>query len=333
MKTFSKLKISPMAANIKEVAKLAGVSPATVSRVLSGNSVSEDLRQRVLEAVHKSGYRPNLAARRLRKGRSDTIGLIVADIRNPFFTAVARAIDDIARKSGQCILLCNTDEDPERELSYLHLMEEEQVSGIILTATQETLKNPARLPKNAPVILIDRALAGLRFDSVTIDNQGAAAELTHHLFKTGHRTIACLYGGASITGSERNKGYEEAMKALGLKPLSIPACHDKKAAAKVFSTLISQKVLPDAVLVTNGLLMLRFAEFLMQEGIKMPGAFTLTGFDDEAWTRLAFGGLTVIRQPIEDIAEKAMTSLKNRIERPDAPINHVILESRLIVRR
>ena len=137
---------------IKDVARAAGVSPATVSRALGHGPVSAEVRAKVAEAVRLSGYRPNLSARRLRSQDSQTIGLIVADISNPFFTAVARAVEDAAYQAGLRVILCNTDENPEKEAMYLNLMEEERVTGVIFAPTRVTVERFAtEKPKKSSV--------------------------------------------------------------------------------------------------------------------------------------------------------------------------------------
>jgi hypothetical protein len=150
------------------------VSTATVSRVLSGRTVAADLHERVQAAVLAVGYRPNLAARRLRSRHTNTIGLIVADIRNPFFTAVSRMVEDIAYERGQRVILCNTDEDPAKEAMYLQLMHEERVTGVILAPTRAGLAQVARSKPDFPMVLIDRTAPGMAHDSVVLDNQAMA---------------------------------------------------------------------------------------------------------------------------------------------------------------
>ncbi|CAG4915541.1 unnamed protein product [Acidocella sp. C78] len=163
-----------MAVSIKDVARAAGVSPATVSRTLGGGAVSAALRDRVEEAVRRTGYRPNLSARRLRSQESQTVGLIVADISNPFFTAVARAVEHAAYAAGLRVILCNTDENPEKEAMYLQLMEQERVTGVIFAPTRasvERLDRGGRPPY--PMVLIDRAGRASGQDAVVLDNFAA----------------------------------------------------------------------------------------------------------------------------------------------------------------
>src|SRR5579883_500824 len=145
--------------SIKDVAKAAGVSTATVSRVLSnGNHVRPEVRKKVMEAVERLGYRPNLVARSLRSQQSNTIGLIVSDIRNPFFTSLSRAVEDTAYEQGYTVFLCNTDENPEKETIYLNLMRDESVAGVIFSPTRQTASNFSAAKLSFPVVIVDRAV-------------------------------------------------------------------------------------------------------------------------------------------------------------------------------
>ena len=149
-----------MTVSIKDVARAAGVSVATVSRALADGPVSEALKAKVAAAIAATGYRPNLSARRLRSQHSDTIGLIVSDIRNPFFTAVSRAVEDVAYQAGMRVILCNTDENPDKEAMYLRLMQEERVTGVIFAATRATAETLDAQALGFPVVLVDRAAPG-----------------------------------------------------------------------------------------------------------------------------------------------------------------------------
>jgi LacI family fructose operon transcriptional repressor len=187
-----------MTVSIKDVAGAAGVSPATVSRALGVGPVSPELRAQVEAAVRQTGYRPNLSARRLRSKHSATIGLIAADISNPFFTAVARAVEDAAYQAGLRVILCNTDENPEKEALYLQLMEEERVTGVIFAPTRATVERMSGTPQNFPVVLIDRAGAAGGQDAVVLDNFAAAAMLVERLDTPDGAARKIVLGGRCV---------------------------------------------------------------------------------------------------------------------------------------
>ncbi|HXP97812.1 MAG TPA: LacI family DNA-binding transcriptional regulator [Telmatospirillum sp.] len=325
-----------MTVGIKDVARVAGVSPATVSRVLGNGVVSDALRQQVEAAVRETGYRPNLSARRLRSQHSQTIGLIVADIRNPFFTAVSRAVEDAAYQAGLRVILCNTDEDPEKEAMYLRLMEEERVTGVIFAPTRQTVEHMAETPRNFPTVLIDRACQRSREDTVVLDNAAAAGVLVEHLYDQGYRRIVGLFGNASTTGVERHSGYMVAMSRLRLTPDAVfipPSAEAAEAEIRrrmVDGGAVSSR--PEAVVASNGLLLMGVVRAAGEAGLAIPGDLAVAGFDNERWTELVGPGITVIEQPVETIGRTAMTMLLERLDAPEAPIRKVVLSGRCIVR-
>lgn len=318
-----------MAVGIRDVARVAGVSPATVSRVLSGKTVDPAMHEAVLKAVETTGYRPNLAARRLRSRHTNTIGLIVADIRNPFFTAVSRAIEDVANRQGMRIILCNTDEDPAKEDAYLGLMEEERVAGVILAPARSTQKHP---PRDFPTVLIDRTIPGEAYDCVVLDNYAMTDTLAQHLSENGHRRISGLFGAESNTGQERRRGFEDAATRLGLNATSHGVPHADGEAAQVLHEVLASPDRPDAIIASNGVMLLAVLRELRELGLKVPRDLALAGFDNNDWMEFVGDGLTVIEQPVEDIGRTAMTMLSDRIANPDAPARKLILQGRLIAR-
>lgn len=320
-------------ARIIDVAKQAGVSVASVSRVLAGlPGVSEATRERVHAAAKALDYRPDLAARRLRSRRTDTIGLIVSDIRNPFFTEVSRAVEDMAYEHGQRVILCNADEDPEKEAFYLDLMRNENVSGVILSPTLPLLSHFKSSDYGFPVVLVDRCDRSTEADAVVLDNVDAAYRLTEHLIERGYRRIACLFGAASATGQQRQEGYALAMSRAGLAVQSAalrPAVADARAAAL---DLLGARQRPEALLASNGLLLLGIAEAVRELGLPCPDQVAVAGFDDLPWVRLVDPGFTVVAQPTYDIGHAAIELLLQRIAQPAQAVRRVVLRGDLIVR-
>src|SRR5260370_960721 len=195
--------VSAHMVSIKDVAEADGVSTATVSRVLSnGLHVRPEVRERVMAAVERLGYRPNLVARSLRSQQSSTIGLIVSDISNPFFTAISRAVEDSAYEQGFSVLLCTTDENPEKEAIYLNLMRDTAVAGAIISPTRQTIANFADANLPFPIVVVDRSISNGDVDAVLLDNVDAAYRLITHLIEQGYRRISALCNEMS-TGLER----------------------------------------------------------------------------------------------------------------------------------
>ena len=321
-----------MAVGIKDVAKAAGVSAATVSRVLGHGPVSADLREKVEAAVRATGYRPNLSARRLRSQHSRTIGLIVSDIRNPFFTTLSRAVEDAAYRAEMRVVLCNTDENPDREAMYLRLMQEERITGLIYAPTRASIVRLSDMSFDFPIVLVDRAGPNGDHDAVVIDNVAAAGLLVGHLADRGHRRIFGLFGNTSSTAHERHDGYRAAMSAHGLTPDARFVAPQPEAAATALVERLASGERPDAVVVSNGLLLLGAYRALREAGLDVPGDVALAGFDNETWTELVGPGLTVIEQPVADIGRTAMDLLFERLRLPDMAPRKIVLSGRLVAR-
>ncbi|WP_434634340.1 LacI family DNA-binding transcriptional regulator [Chromobacterium sp. CV08] len=321
-----------MTTSIKDVALLAGVSVATVSRVLGNGPVSAALRAKVEAAVAQSGYRPNLSARRLRSQMSRTIGLIVSDIRNPFFTSVSRAVEDVAYQSGMRVILCNTDENPDKEAMYLRLMQEERVSGVIFAATRATADSLDVAGLGFPVVMIDRTGPSARCDAVLLDNRTAAAQLVEHLLDRGYRRIGGLFGNTSSTGAERHAGFAEAMRKAGLPAEARFVAPSAEAARAEAAMWLQEADAPEALIASNGLLLLGVAKAVREAGVVVPGRLALAGFDNDSWTELADPGMTVIEQPVDEIGRAAMEMLLERLQQPERPLRKVVLAGRLVAR-
>jgi len=321
-----------MSIGIKDVARKAGVSPATVSRVFSNGPVSADLKKKVEAAVKATGYRPNLSARRLRSQHSSTIGLIVSDLRNPFFTTLSRAVEDAAYRADMRVVLCNTDENPTREAMYLRLMQEERITGVIYAPTRKMAETLESMDFDFPVVLVDRAGPTGTLDSVGIDNREAAGVLADHLVAEGHRRIVGFFGNTSSTAAERHDGYAATMARHGLPT---DACFLPPAAAEAEAELmrrLSAGERPDAVMASNGLMLLGLYRSVRRAGLETPRDIAIAGFDNEPWTELVGPGLTVIEQPVAEIGRAAMDLLFERLRTPDMATRKVVLAGRLVVR-
>lgn len=323
-------------ASIKDVAKAAGVSTATVSRVLSGKPyVRPEVQARVRAAATDLGYRQHLLDPEGRPTRSSTIGLIVSDIRNPFFTAVSRAVEDAAHENGYSIFLGNADENPQREAHYLNLLREEGAAGLIFAPTPATAVQLADVELPCPTVIVDQAVEASQVDVVLIDNVAAALRLTIHLLDNGYRRIGGLFGQASATGRLRQQGMAEALDAAGVPPddslirFVPPHIETGQEAARA---LLSQPERPDALLTSNNLLMAGALLAIRERGLSIPDDIALVGFDDTVWSRLVQPPITLIAQPTEDIGRTAVELLLQRIANPKRPSRQVMLQGQLLVR-
>ncbi|AWN36282.1 LacI family DNA-binding transcriptional regulator [Methylobacterium radiodurans] len=321
-----------MTVGIRDVARAAGVSTATVSRALGRGPVSDALREQVEAAVRATGYRPNLSARRLRSQAARTIGLIVADIRNPFFTAVSRAVEDAAFARDMRVILCNTDEDRARESMYLRLMEEERVTGVIFAPTGDGAELLRERTAAFPVVLIDRVGPPGIHDCVVLDNPAAGAGLVDHLVDQGFSRIGGLFGSTSSAARERRAGYEAAMIRHGLDPAARTVAPNAAAAEAAAAGWLAGPDRPEALVLSNGLILMGALRAARGLGLHVPGDLALAGFDNELWTDLVEPGLTVVEQPVDEIGAQAMRLLFDRIAHPDQPVRKVVLCGRTVLR-
>jgi LacI family transcriptional regulator, fructose operon transcriptional repressor len=320
--------------SIKDVAQIAGVSTATVSRVLANSSrVKEETRKLVLDAVEQLNYRPNLIARSLRAQKSAKIGLVVSDIRNPFFTAISRAVEDAAYEQGYSVLLCNTDENSEKEELYLNVLHDENVAGIIFSPTQQFSIKLSALKSNIPLVIIDRAVKSDQADMVLLDNLDAGYELTSHLIENGYRRVAGLFGNASTTGRERNKGFRNALNDHHLKPVAEYFIPPRiKQGYDTALSLFDRSDRPDAIFTSNSLLTAGVFQALRDRKLKVPDDVALVGFDETTWGAMVDPSITLIAQPTEEIGRTATELLFQRIEEPGRSFKTVILKGTLITR-
>jgi LacI family fructose operon transcriptional repressor len=322
-------------ASIKDVAEAAGVSTATVSRVLSnGLHVRPEVRERVKAAVERLDYRPNLVARSLRSQQSTTIGLIVSDIRNPFFTSLSRAVEDTMYEQGFSVLLCNTDEQPEKEAIYLNLMRDTSIAGVIISPTRRTVASFTDSNNPFPVVVVDRSIPNVDVDAVLLDNVDAAYRLTTHLIEQGYRRIGALCSEMS-TGLERQTGYEKALREHGL---ALRAEHVKYVPPKMEAgyaaalKMIDTAEPPDALFTVNSLLAAGALQAIQERHLTIPDDIALVTFDETTWASLVQPAITLIAQPTYEIGQTAAELLLQRIADPGRSTRQVILKGQLLVR-
>jgi DNA-binding LacI/PurR family transcriptional regulator len=326
-------------ATMKEVAKLAGVSVATVSRVLNNQpNVSPELRSKVLEAVKELSYQRNRVARSLRARRSRIIGLIISDIQNPFFTSLVRAVEDVAYEHQYAVFLCNSDENVEKETLYVDLMCAEKVAGVVISPTCETDSPSQKLIEvNIPVVAVDRRMLDLAVDTVMVDNVGAAFELVSHLIDDGHRHIAAVLGTPiATTGHERREGYVQALKAHGLPilPDLIRTGPPKETVGyRLTGEFLDLSDRPTALFTGNNLLTVGALRAIYERGLRIPDDIALGAFDELDWMSLVEPPLTVVAQPTYELGRTAADLLLKRIEDGTRPPQEVVLKPTILIRQ
>jgi DNA-binding LacI/PurR family transcriptional regulator len=324
---------------IKDIARHAGVSTATVSYVINQTKyVSPELTERVQKAIEHLGYQPNRIARSLRIQNTTTVGLIISDIQNTFFTSLVRAVEDVAYEHNHSIVLCNSDETVEKEELYIGLMLADQVAGVIISPARETHNAVRKLIQaNIPVVAVDRRIPDLNVDTVVIDNVGAAFELVSHLIEDGHRRIGALVGPSDITtGRERYEGFIRALEAHQL-PL-LPQLVRIGLPRESFGYQATRELLdlpepPTALFLGNAYLALGSLKAINQQKLCIPDEIAVVAFDEMEWTSLVKPGLTVVAQPTYELGKVAADLLFERIENDDLPPRERILEHTLVVRQ
>jgi LacI family transcriptional regulator len=323
---------------IKDVARAAGVSPATVSRVLNGTGkVSPDRAERVRAVVARLVYQPFSPARALRRQATDVWAVIVADIENPFFTLIVRGIEDRAHERGFRVMLCNSDEDLQKEAAYIDVALAERMGGVVIAvASARQSRLAPLLERGVPVVAIDRRPAGHDVACVLVDNKLGAPEATAHLIAAGAERIACITGPRRVsTANERLAGYEEALRAAGrpVDPsLVIREDFRPRGGYDAVQRLCSSAQRPDALFVANNLMTVGALRALRDLGLRVPDDVRVVGFDDAPWAALVQPPLTVVSQPAYEIGRIAADLLCEAREDPARERREVLLVPELIVR-
>ncbi len=302
-------------ATIKEVATRAGVSPATVSRALAGApGVGAAARDRVQRVAADLDYRPNRLASNLRRRTTQTLGIVVSDIENPHFTQMVRAVEAAAFDRGFRVLLCNTDETPQKQRAYLEVLAAERVLGVILVPADPAGAEIAHLlDHDIPVVAFDREVGDARADAVVVANVEGARRATQLLIDAGHERIGFIGGPAGIqTGLERAAGYAAAMAAAGL-PARLAAGDFRLLAGRRATEELLDIEAPTALVVANNLMTVGTIQALRARRLGVPHDVALVAIDDPFWADLIDPPLTALAQPTRRMAESAVRLLFDRI--------------------
>lgn len=327
-----------MASKLRDIAAEAGVSVATVSRVLSGvRPVSPELRVRVLAAVENRGYRPNVVARSLRTRKTFVIGVIIPSIVNPFFTAVVRAIEDVALQAGYAVTISSSDQDVAKETRHLEIFRTRMVDAILATVADTHRSDLAPLlQSNMPVVLVDRLLAGAQLDTVTVNTTRGACNAVTYLLERGYKRIAILGGPPNVsTAVDKLQGYLDALHNHGVPvdtDLIVSGDYSEASGASLGRVLLDLPHPPDAILAANNQMTLGLFTILQERGMRLPQEIGLIGFDDARWTAIARPPITVVDQPTYELGRVATQLLLERIRNSNGGPRHEVLNTRLIVR-
>ena len=328
-----------MAATIRDVARRAGVSVATVSRVVNGSAhrVSTATRLRVLDAVSELGYQANVIAQGLKKRATRTVALIVPDISNPFFPAIARGIEDTARQRGYAVLLCNTYEDLAAEHAHLQLLRKRWVDGLIFaTVGSNTAHLRSLRDDGLPVVLVARDVEGMSIDAVLVDNFRGAYEGTAHLIRLGHRRIACITGPTGLrVAVERRRGYLQALADAGVvaqQDWFAEGDFTADGGRRAVEEFLEREVEFTALVAANDLMAIGAMEVLRAVGRRIPADVAVVGFDDITFASLVSPALTTVAQPKYRMGQLAMERLFELMDDPRSASRQTVLTPQLVVR-
>nr|MBC7245349.1 LacI family DNA-binding transcriptional regulator [Chloroflexota bacterium] len=321
-----------------DVARQAGVSVMTVSRAINRKpDVSPATRQRVLEIAERLGYRPDSIARGLATKHTGTIGLVVPDVANPFFSEVARGAEHVAYAEGYNVFLCNTDEDLAREVAVLRSLEEKRVDGIVLCSSRlEDAELRAALVHHSAVVLVNRRLEGDNVSAVLVDDEAGGRMATQHLLQSGHQAIGFLAGPpVSRSGRLRLKGYCSALALAGLscRPDWMPHCSPTvEGGRKAARELLTKFPEMTALFCYNDLVAIGALRASADLGRRVPHDLAVVGADDIPLAALVTPSLTTCRAPRYELGSRAMRLLLDLISGRFSGCEEVVLQPELVVR-
>ncbi len=324
---------------IRDVAKHAGVAPITVSRVINNaDYVSQKTRDRVEAAVEELGYVPNMLGQSLRFKQTMTLALVLTDITNPFWTTVARGVEDVAQANGYSIILCNTDESEAKQEQYLQMLLRRRIDGILL-APSSSDPNPIQLiqKQGIPIVLLDRKIPDVQVDIVRADSENGSYQLINHLLSLGHKHIAMLSGPQTVsTAVDRANGYQRALTDANF-PADASRLYwgefNQDSGYHMAKTALSTTPPPTALFAANNFIAIGALHALKELDLHVPDDIALVTVDDTPPTFLQDPFLTVITQPSRDMGQQAAQLILDRLTNTiDNSTQHIVLPTQLFVR-
>lgn len=326
---------------LRDVAKKAEVSITTVSRVINNpEKVSTNTRERVQKAMRVLDYKPSRVAQRLRgtKGKSKLLGLIIPDIQNPFYSNIVRGVEDVAYGNNYALILCNSDENPNKERFYLNVLRSESVDGVILPPIHQYGKVVEEIIEaGIPVICVDRKFAKEPVDTVIVDNQQGAYSAVSHLIDKGHERIAIITSVSKFSSfQERQDGYEKALRENGItlngELVKEGDPRSSEDAREITLDLLQSENPPTALFVTNNLMGLGALTAINELDFEIPGDISLIMFDDMPWATVVSPSITTVKQPGYEMGRRAAELFFQRVEDPEREIVEVKMAPKFIVR-
>ncbi|MBX8615509.1 LacI family transcriptional regulator [Pseudomonas cichorii] len=305
-------------ATIKDVAALAGISYTTVSHVLNKTRpVSDPVRIKVEAAIAQLDYVPSAVARSLKAKTTSTIGLLIPNGINPYFAELARGIEDHCERNGFCVILCNSDDNPEKQRNYLRVLLEKRVDGLIVSSVGGDVSIAGGLAEvRTPMVIVDRELEGIDADMVRIDHEHGAYLATRHLIDLGHRDIACIGGpDNTVVADMRFVGYRRAMQEAGIEVLPEWTIHSDFTSPAGHEAAVGLLAgnRPTAIFAGNDVIAIGVLRAAAERNIPVPRELSVIGFDDIQMSRYVYPALTTVGQSIMQLGETAAEMLLSRI--------------------
>ncbi len=334
--------------SLNDIAKKLGVSKTLVSFVLNGKGkeyrIGEDICRRVLDVAKEMNYTPNRIAQGLRTGRTNTIGLIIADIANPFFGILGREIEQEASRYGYRVIFCSSDENPEKSKQQIAMLQQSQVDGFIISPPMNSEEQIQALAKGTiPFVLIDRYFPGIETNYIVVDNFEAAYKATNHLLALGRKKIANITLNLNLVNmKERTDGYMQALRDASVTVDEnlvkvLPFSHDNKDVAKAIKDLVgkpgSKKI--DAILFSTSKLGINGIASITDLGLKIPDDIAIVSFDNPDAYKICISPVTVVSQPLKEIGKTSVQVLLNQIKYPDikTDFQKIKLKTDFIIRK
>ena len=326
---------------MKDVALAAGVSITTVSHVINNTRrVQPETRQRVEQAMQELGYHPSSVARGLRMGVTKTIGLILPDVANPFFAEISRQIEDFGYHQGYSVILCNSDNNPQKQHEYVNTLLAKQVDGVIFISAGDSLDDLSRLSASGiPIVVADREVPLHLADVVMLDNEKSGYKAARHLVELGHKRIACIAGPSHLSPSMlRVEGYQRALQQAGIQydPMMVVQGDFRiDGGRQAMQTLLQRIPSLTAVFALNDMMAMGAISALREAGLDVPQDVSVVGFDDIVIAGLVDPPLTTIAQPIKEIAHWATSLLIEKMSKRETGNENrrIALDAQLVVRR
>jgi LacI family transcriptional regulator len=328
---------------LKDIADYVGVSTALVSYVINNKEkearVGTEIAKKIRQAAIKLNYQPNLIAKSLKSGKTNTIGLIVADISNPFFSNIARIIEDEARKLGYVVIFGSSDESAEKSQSLIDVFLNRQVDAFIIAPTEHAEDQIKKLKSRVPVVLIDRYFPSIETDCVRIDNFRAAYNAVEHLIKTGRKKIAMMAYNIDLQHIiERKNGYKASLEKNGIKfkpawLLEATFENIAKDVEREMKSILTPKLKVDALFFATNSLAVAGLKIINQLGIKVPDDLAIVSFDESDAFDFFYSPLTYVSQSLTEIGKGAVKLATDRINNSDKECTSIVVEPKLILRK